>query len=158
MAESYCDMIHDLAEGIPSVIPLKPHDDLWPIPEAAWWQSGDFYRKFARAFEDIARDIEDGKEPDPHNMAEEIALHLVLDAAVGIVADETPELELFTGGMPKSRFDFDFDLLHDVLYQDKDYEIAYLSNRGVAKPGDLEEWFEDFQTPAPRDPERGFHR
>jgi Protein of unknown function DUF86 len=89
---------------------------------------------------------------------EEIALHLVLDAAAGIVADETIELELFTGGMPKSRFGFDFDLLHDVLYQDKDYEIAYLSNLGIAKPGDLEEWFEDFQTPAPRDPERGFHR
>ena len=85
-------------------------------------------------------------------MAEEIALHLVLEAAAGIVADETPELELFTGRMPKSRFDFDFDLLHDVLYQDKDYEIAWLSNRSIAKPGDLEEWFEDFQTPAPRDP------
>jgi hypothetical protein len=53
---------------------------------------------------------------------------------------------------------FDFDLLHDVLHQDKDYEIAYLGNRGIAKPGDLEEWFEDFQTPGPRDPERGFHR
>ena len=31
-------------------------------------QSGDFYRKFAWAFEDIARDIEDGQEPDPHNI------------------------------------------------------------------------------------------
>jgi hypothetical protein len=30
----------------------------------------DFCRKFARAFEDIARDIEDGQEPGPHNMAE----------------------------------------------------------------------------------------
>lgn len=158
MAETYCDMVHDLAEAIPSAIPLKPHDDLWPIPEAAWWQSRDFYRKFARAFEDIARDIENGQEPDPHNMAEEIALHLVLDAAAGIVADEMPELELFTGGMPRSHFDFDFDLLHDVLYQDKDYEVAYLGNRSIAKPGDLEEWFEDFQTPAPRDPERGFRR
>jgi len=69
----------------------------------------------------------------------EIALHLVLDAAAGIVADEVPELELFTGGMPKSRFDFDIDLLHGVLYQDKDYEIAHLSNRSIAKPGDLEE-------------------
>ena len=48
MAENYCDMIHDLAEDIPSAIPLKPHDDLWPVPEAAWWQSRDFYRKFAR--------------------------------------------------------------------------------------------------------------
>jgi hypothetical protein len=38
--------------------------------------------------------------------------------------------------MPKSRFDFDFNLLHDVLYQDKDYEIAYLSNRSIVKPGD----------------------
>jgi hypothetical protein len=46
-------------------------------------------------------------------------------------------------------------LLHDVLYQDKDYQIAYLSNRSIAKPGDLEEWFEDFQTPGPRDPGRG---
>ena len=158
MAETYCDTIHDLAEAIPSAIPLRPHDDLWPIPEAAWWQSRDFYRKFARAFEDIARDIENGQEPDPHNMAEEIALHLVLDAAAGIVADEMPELELFTGGMPRSHFDFDFDLLHDVLYQDKDYEVAYLGNGSIAKPGDLEEWFEDFQTPAPRDPERGFRR
>lgn len=158
MAENYCDMIHDLAEDIPSAIPLKPHDDLWPIPEAAWRQSGDFYRKFARAFEDIARDIEEGQEPDPHNMAEEIALHLVLDAAAEVVADGSPELELFTGGMPGSRFDFDFDLLHNVLYQDKDYELAYLTNRSIANPGDLEEWFEDFQTPAPRNPERGFHR
>ena len=80
---------------------------------------------------------------------------IALDAAAGIVADETPELELLTGGMPKSRFDFDFDLLHHVLYQDKDYEIAYLSNRSIAKPGDLEQWFEDFQTPAPRDPREG---
>lgn len=158
MAETYCDTIHDLAEAIPSAIPLRPHHDLWPIPEAAWWQSRDFYRKFARAFEDIARDIENGQEPDPHNMAEEIALHLVLDAAAGIVADEMPELELFTGGMPRSHFDFDFDLLHDVLYQGKDYAVAYLGNRSIAKPGDLEEWFEDFQTPAPRDPERGFRR
>jgi len=37
-------------------------------------------------------------------------------------------------------------------------EVAYLGNRSIAKPGDLAEWFEDFQTPAPRDPERGFRR
>jgi hypothetical protein len=50
--------------------------------------------------------------------------------------------------MPRSHFDF--DMLHDVLYQDKDYEVAYLGNRSIAKPGDLAEWFEDFQAPAPR--------
>jgi hypothetical protein len=49
-------------------------------------------------------------------------------------------------------------LLHNVLYQDKGYEIAYLSGRSIAKPGDLEEWFEDFQTLGPRDPVRGFRR
>jgi hypothetical protein len=27
-----------------------------------------------------------------------------------------------------------------ILCQDKDYEVAYLSNRSIAKPGDLEEW------------------
>jgi hypothetical protein len=30
--------------------------------------------------------------------------------------------------------DFNFDLLQDVLYQDKDYEIAYLSNG--SRPGE----------------------
>jgi hypothetical protein len=39
----------------------------------------------------------------------------VLDAAAGIVDGEMPELALFTGGMPRSHFDLDFDLLHDVL-------------------------------------------
>jgi hypothetical protein len=38
--------------------------------------------------------------PDPHNMAEEIALHLVLDVAAGIVADEARELEL-DGAQPR---------------------------------------------------------
>jgi hypothetical protein len=93
-------MIHDLAEGIPSVIPLKPYDDLWPIPEAAWWQSGDFYRNFARVYEDIACDIEDGQEPDPHNMAEEIALHPVFDAAAGIIADESLSWSFSQAGCP----------------------------------------------------------
>src|ERR1700689_3305087 len=32
--------------------------------------------------------------------------------------------------MPESRFDFDFDLLHDVLYQDKDYEVSRLDDLG----------------------------
>jgi hypothetical protein len=27
-----------------------------------------------------------------------------------------------------------------MLYQDKDYEVAYLGNRSIAKPSDLEEW------------------
>jgi len=45
------------------------------------------------------------------------------------------------------------------------YEIGMLDSvtyeeapRYRAKPGDLEEWFEDFRTPAPRDPEKGFRR
>jgi hypothetical protein len=76
--------------------------------------------------------------------------------AAGIVADETPELKLFTGEMPKSRFGF--GLLQDVHYQDKDYEYAYLRNRSIVKPGDLEGGFENFQTPASRNPARGFHR
>ena len=32
--------------------------------------------------------------------------------------------------------DFNFDLLHDVLYQDKDYEIASLSNGSCPGKGD----------------------
>ena len=159
-AEICCDAIHDLAAQIPPAIPLRPHDDdLWPIPRVADWQSQDFYHRLARAFEDIARDIKAGQLPVPHNMAEEIALHVALDLAAEIAADESDELELFTGGMTESRFDFDFEGLHDTLYQDNDYELAYLDGQvSVAKPGELEEWFEDFNYPGSRSPGRGFRR
>jgi hypothetical protein len=159
VTEVYSDMIHDLADEISPAVPLKPHDDLWPVPNVARWQSQDFYRRFTRAFEDCGRDIKEGELPQPHNMAEEIALHLALDRAAEIVADNSEEFELWAGGMSESRFDFDFDGLHSVLYQDKDYELAYLDTRAsVAKPGDLEEWFEDFSFPEPRDRDRGFRR
>ncbi|MBO2458114.1 hypothetical protein [Actinomadura violacea] len=158
-AEIYCDEVHDRADEISSGAPLRPHGELWPIPHVASWQSRKFYRRFARAFEDIARDIEGGDLPEPHTMAEEIALHLALDRAAEMVAEEGDEFELFAGGMPESRFDFDFDMLHDSLFEDKDYEYAYLAGRTtVAKPGDLDEWFEDFRSSAPRSKYRGFHR
>jgi hypothetical protein len=154
----YCDLIHDLADEMSSAIPHQPHDELWPVPESAYWQNQEFYRRFARAFEDIARDIEEGELPEPRNMAEEIALHLLLDRATGIVSDNSEELELWAGGMPESRFDFDFDLLHSALFQDKDYEVAYLDNTSPVKPGGLDHWFEDFGGSESRDPNRGFHR
>ena len=128
------------------------------MPESAYWQNQDFYRRFARAFEDIARDIEDGKLPEPRNMAEEIALHLSLEQASDIVSENSEELELFAGGMPTSRFDFDFDLLHNALFQDKDYEVAYLDNTNPVEPGGLDRWFDDFGGSESRDPNRGFHR
>jgi hypothetical protein len=132
---------------------------MWPVPRSAHWQTQDFYRRFARAFEDIAHDIEDGQEPKPHNMAEEIALHLTIDFAANIFADMPEEFAAFTGGMPVSRFDFDFESLHDLLFQDKDYELAYLgTTASVARPGDLEDWFENFNYPEPRNRERGFRR
>jgi hypothetical protein len=157
-AELFCDMIHDLADHLPPGVPRRAHHDLWPVPRCAHRQSREFYQRFARAFEDIARDIQEGELPDPHNMAEEIALHLVLDHAAELVDDEADELELWASGIPDSRFDFDFDGLHDTLYQDNDYEYAYLHGDTVAKPGDLEEWFTDFASPASRDPNRGFRR
>jgi len=158
VAEIYCDTIHDLANEIPSAVPLRPHDDLWPVPAVAHQQNREFYQRFARVFEDIARDIEGGEPPQPHSMAEEIALQLTLERAEEMVKEEDEEYELFSGGLPRSRFDFDFNLLQSALFQDKDYEFAYLLNSTIAKPGELEEWFEYFNFPESRDPNRGFHR
>jgi hypothetical protein len=158
-AEVLSDHVHDIADEVLLTVPLRPHEDLWPVPRSARWQSQDFYRRFAHAFEDVARDIDEGELPQPHNMAEEIALHLVLDFASDIASDKEGEFELWTGGMPESRFDFDFDGLQDILYQDKDYELAYLDSRSdIAKPGDLENWFEDFNQLGSRDRSRGFNR
>ena len=88
-------------------------------------------------------------------MAEEIALHIALDRAAEIVSENSEDFELWTAGLPDSHFDLDFDGLHNDLFQDKDYEIAYLDNENVAGLGDLQEWFEDFRFPKPRGPDRG---
>ena len=90
-------MVHDLADETSPAAPIRPHKESWPVPRSASWQSRDFYRRFAHAFEDIARDIGNGKLPEPHNTAEEIALHLALDFAADMVAENSEEFELWTG-------------------------------------------------------------
>ena len=58
---------------------------------------------------------------------------------------------------PASRFDYDWALLQDVLFQDKDYE-GLLELRSPLGDDEAEQWFEEFSNIAPRDPRRGFRR
>jgi len=58
---------------------------------------------------------------------------------------------------PASRFDYDWALLQDVLFQDKDYE-GLLDMRFPLSHDDAEQWFEEFSNITPRERSRGFRR
>lgn len=59
--------------------------------------------------------------------------------------------------LPASRFDYDWDTLQDVLFQDKDYEV-FLGDPTSIPRRDADVWFDEFGNVSPRDPRRGFRR
>jgi hypothetical protein len=59
--------------------------------------------------------------------------------------------------LPATRYDYDWNTLQDVLFQDKDYE-GLLSDPAPIPRSEAEEWFEEFGNVAPRERHRGFRR
>lgn len=58
---------------------------------------------------------------------------------------------------PSSRFDYDWAILQDALFQDKDYEGLLYHPVPLPDMG-AEDWFGEFGNVPARDPERGFRR
>ena len=115
------------------------------IPPVARKQNADFYRRMSRAYDELAKDLECGEVPEPKSMAEEIALHFMLDEADRILTDEPELADVFVGTLPASKYDYDWSALHDCLFQDKDYE-GYLYVQEASPEGSLDHWFELFAT------------
>ncbi|MFD5565578.1 hypothetical protein [Kitasatospora griseola] len=127
-------------------------------------------RQMARAVDDLAGDLEQGKWPEPTCTAEEVALHLALRDAPDYL-DEVEEYGTSHQDLPVHRDDYDFEMCGEIFFQDTDFLMLY-SRRydGIEDPdgdvnqqfgiGDLrtEAWFEPFQNVDPRDPRRGFRR
>lgn len=114
-------------------------------------------RRYARAFDDLASDLEAGRLPLPACTAEEIALDIAIRDAGRIHHDEDELVSSLEENLPGSRFDYHWDHLQDALFQDKDYEDFLYTRAPV--PGDTaEQWFGEFGNIALRDPGRGFRR
>ncbi len=127
------------------------------LPEVVRGQHQHFFRRMARAFDDLAGDLAAGRLPLPACMAEEIALDILIEQARDTAGDLAADGMTTLDGLPATAHDFAWDRLQDVLFQDKDYE-GYLYGAAAAGDGELDHWFEEFNNITARDPHRGFRR
>lgn len=90
-------------------------------------------RRMARAFEDLAQDIEQGKWPEPSCTADEMALHLAIDDAPGYIDDI--ELNTAHGQLPTHRDDYDWSGCSDMFFQDHDVLMLFHAHfDGIERP------------------------
>jgi hypothetical protein len=91
-------------------------------------------------------------------MAEQVALHLMIDEAEALHTDPLGVLDTFGHDLPETPYDYDFDVLYTALFQDDDH-TTYLDPVDLpAAPGTLDTLFDPFHADDDRDPDRGFRR
>ncbi|MFG3526584.1 hypothetical protein ACGF8B_07555 [Streptomyces sp. NPDC047917] len=168
------DQAYDDGEelGDRTVVPDE-RDGHWGVfsylPKLTFTADLQWRRRFARAADDLAGDLERGHWPEPTCTAEELALHLaVRDAADREVEDDAAGDH---GRLPSHRDDYDFGMCSEMFFQDTDVLMLYNTRfDGIEEPdgetnqhmgiGDLRAaaWFEPFLNVDARDPHRGFRR
>lgn len=152
LADQYFDYAEAVSRGNTSA------DDLQFVLSIMRKQSAEFLRRVARAFDDLVGDLRDGTDPRPHDMVEQIALDLLISDAEAMHSDADMTAE-FAEGLPETPYDYDFDSLYDVLFEDADHSGYLSSKHDPAAPGELEYLFERFYSlEEQRDPNRGFRR
>ncbi|WP_248965833.1 hypothetical protein [Sphaerisporangium perillae] len=160
-AEILSDQSYDLAEELAE----GSFDDTeegssWPLPDVVVKLGPKFSREMARSFEDIARDLEEGRLPFPTCLSEEIALYRSIKYAKHLAEDENSfeeELE----ELPKSYYDFDWIWLEEIFFEDLDFlELFGPEDKKIFAPKNLRNlhyWFGPFGI-RKRDRYRGFGR
>lgn len=70
----------------------------------------------ARAFDDLADDLDKGRWPEPTCTAEEMALHLAIEDAPTYLEDRAADDEHHT--LPRHEDDYSWDDCSELLFQD----------------------------------------
>jgi hypothetical protein len=150
-------------------------EDGWMIfgeyPRITWRQDAVWRRQAARAFDDLAEDLEAGKSPRPTCPGEEMAFHLMLRSAEAAVDDDWGPLGETLARLPEHTDDYDWERASEVLLQDTDIlslfnatldgledpeaEYNKMMGMGDYRPG---AWFRPFLNVTPRDGRRAFRR
>jgi len=170
-----------LREGGAAYDDIQVHGDD-PVPDGEWlvfdeypritWQQDAVWRRqAARAYDDLAADIEAGQDPLPRCPGEEMALRLVLEAAAEAVNDGWGFGMDPVAHLPGHRDDFDWVAALEQLFEDDDLSDLFdVSLDGVEDPEDAHNrllgmgdyrpaaWFQWFGGSEPRDPRRPFRR
>jgi hypothetical protein len=129
----------------------QPIDDrLWNVlhryPLVTWQQDTRWRRKVARAFDDLADDLAEGRWPIPRCPGEEMALHLMLEDAPEAIADRWCPTELLER-LPAHGDDFDWDRCREIWSRTS--VLAYVGPHA---------WFTPFENVSPRAGDRAFRR
>ncbi|MEU1502596.1 hypothetical protein [Streptomyces sp. NPDC005732] len=139
------------------------------LPPLTWAADHRWRRRMARAFDDLADDLDKGRWPDPTCTAEEMALHLAIEDAPTYLVDRIPGDEHHS--LPQHEDDYSWDMCSELLFQDHD--VLMLFNDSLSEiedpdspanqrlgMGDLRSaaWFSPFNASGARDPRRGFRR
>lgn len=146
-----------------------------PVPEQAWdWAVFDLYprstwnagaawrRRAARAYDDLAGDINAGTLPIPRCPAEELALHAMLVRLRDWLGDPGafPTLAQELQALPQHHDDEDFEGTWQYLSLGAEEFGAYPEEdwNPQTAPRSHDDWFKPFQDAEHRDPNRGFRR
>ncbi|RKT87322.1 hypothetical protein SAMN05421805_102257 [Saccharopolyspora antimicrobica] len=140
-------------------------------PRVTWRQDAVWRRQAARAFDDLAADLEAGDWPLPRCPAEEMALHLTLRYAQAAVDDGWAGFDGPLKDVPEYPDDFEWDALYEMFFQDLDILSLFdVELDGIEDPetetnrhfgiGDYrpQAWFRSFNNMEPRDGRRPFRR
>ncbi|MGW3353753.1 hypothetical protein ACWDA3_61710 [Nonomuraea rubra] len=140
------------------------------LPRITWRCGAVWRRQFARAFDDLAGDLETGEWPIPRTTAEELALHLAIRLAPAQkeMLDEQDE----HAELPERADDYDWHMCSQLFFQDHDVLMLYDNGLdGIESDSDANRelglghtlhptnWFTPFNSGRPvRDETRGFRR
>ncbi|OBI29059.1 hypothetical protein A5710_22685 [Mycolicibacter sinensis] len=139
------------AAGLWMILDRLP-EQTWHLP--AWWR-----RQLARAFDDLALDLEASRLPRPRCIAEEVALVIAVAGAQAAMIDGQFDQHVDT--LPATAGDEDWQAAVDALISIRhvDWEMAPGETpdwRGVIPPPTG--WFNPFDGIETRSVERGFRR
>ena len=143
--------------------PVKESSGWWSIldrfPEASWECAVPWRRQLARAFDDLALDLEAGRLPYPRCVAEEAALVLSVATAQSMWMDGQYGEEV--SALPETAGDRDWESATDALVGNRHLSWQLSPGEAPVWLGDIPDpvtWFDLFDGLEPRPPRRGFRR
>lgn len=149
--EEHGDHPVDDSAGLWMILDRLP-EQTWHLP--AWWR-----RQLARAFDDLALDLEAGRLPHPRCVAEEAALVIAIAGAQAAMMDGQYDDEV--AALPETAGDQDWPAATNALIGNP--HLAWTMTPGDCPEwsGDLPpstSWFDPFDGAQTRSPARGFRR
>ncbi len=154
-----------------------------PVTAAGEWMLFDQYppltyrgnavwrRQAARAFDDLAEDLQAGQVPEPRCPAEEMALRLTLSSAEAMLLDMSDYVDALVTELPADPDDYDWPAAFESLLQDDDIAALFSAEHDGIEDPDSEQnnaigmgdyrpraWFDWFDSADPRDGRRPFRR